>query len=158
MNHQRLLRVAISLTLLTLLLSACSALQPQPTLAPTPTPDMTPGQVRGTLLDANQQPVRGVRLGLLRTVRSGGDAQGEVKGGMEVKHYVTLDGVFVQVVDAGVVATTDISGVFSFEDVPPGEYLPYVMSSQDKFKDAIGETLVFTLLPGQVVDLTIQKQ
>jgi len=158
MNQQRLLRAAISLTLFTLLLSACSALQPQPTLAPTPTPDMSPGQVTGTLLDTNQQPVRGVRLGLLRTVRSGGDAQGEVKGGMEVKHYVTLDGVFVQVVDIGVAATTDSSGEFSFQDVPPGEYVPYLMSSQDKFKDATGETLVFTLLPGQVVNLAIQKQ
>lgn len=157
MNHQRLLRVAISLTLLALLISACSALQPQPTLAPTPTPDMIPGQVRGTLLYANEQPVKGIKLGLLRTLRSEGDDQGEVKAGMIVKRYITLDGVFVQVVDAGV-ATTDSSGVFSFEDVPPGEYVPYVVSSQDKFRDANGETLVFTLLPGQVVDLTLQKQ
>ena len=158
MNQQRFLRVAISLTLFTLLLSACSALQPQPTLAPTPTPDMTPGQVRGTLLDADQKPVKGVRLGLFITVRSGGDAQGEVKGGYKIREFVTLDGVFVQVVDAGVKATTDSSGVFSFEDVPPGEYVPYVMSSKDNFKDATGETLVFTLLPGQVVNLAIQKQ
>jgi hypothetical protein len=120
---------------------------------------MTPGQARGTLLDVNQQPVKGIGLGLLRAERSGGDDQGEAKGGMEVKRYVTLDGVFVQVVDAGVVATTDSSGVFSFERVPPGEYVPYAISSQSvNLKDANGATLVFTLLPGQVVNLAIQKQ
>lgn len=48
MNQQRLLRVPINLTLFILLFSACSGLQSQPTLAPTPTPDMKPGQVRGT--------------------------------------------------------------------------------------------------------------
>ncbi len=158
MKQRRLLRIPISLTLFTLLFSACSALQSEPTLAPTPTPDMTPGQVMGTLLDADQKPVKGVRLGLFITVRSRGDAQGEVKGGYKTSEFITLDGVFVRVVDAGVNATTDDSGVFSFEDLPPGEYVPYVMSSKENLKDAAGETLVFTLQPGQVVNLTIQKQ
>jgi hypothetical protein len=112
----------------------------------------------GTLLDADQKPVKGVRLGLFITVRSRGDAQGEVKGGYKTSEFITLDGVFVRVVDAGVNATTDDSGVFSFEDLPPGEYVPYVMSSKENLKDAAGETLVFTLQPGQVVNLTIQKQ
>ena len=52
-----------------------------------------PGQVTGTLLDTNQHPVSGVKLGLLKTVRSRGDAQGEVQGGLDVKRYIYLDGV-----------------------------------------------------------------
>lgn len=155
MNRQQLIRVALGLTF-GFLLAACS--QPRPTL--TPTPDMTPGQVRGTLLDTNEQPVTGINLRLYRTTRSGEDAQGELIGGTKVTHFVVVDDVWVEVVDAGVETKTDSSGVFFFKNVPPGEYVPYAMFSQEatEFNDAEGEILVFTLLPGQVVNLTLQVQ
>ncbi|MFZ5856274.1 MAG: carboxypeptidase-like regulatory domain-containing protein [Chloroflexota bacterium] len=127
-----------------------------------PTPNMTPGQVKGVLLNTSQQPVTGVTVGLLRIARSGDEAQNAVatpQSGVVVQRYITINGEYTKVVDTGIKTKTDNSGVFFFDSVPPGKYTLYAQSTnQPVIKDDKGEPIVFELLPGQVVDLTIQLQ
>ena len=127
-----------------------------------PTQDTTPGQVKGVLLDTKQQPVAGVTVGLFRITLPGEETQNvdvTPQSKVAVQRYITINGRYTKVVDTGLETRSDNSGAFIFESVPPGKYTLYAQfSDQPVAKDNKGEPIVFELLPGQIVNLTIQVQ